>query len=142
VGEARTVLDRMTEAMSGHDPDALGALYAPDAVALTPDEGEVKGREAIVRYLKQFIDAFPDFRYEPLHGHESGNTAIDEGYVVGTNTGPLVSPTGESMPATGNSVRLRACDVATVEGGVITRHNFYFDQMDFMDQLGLMEGAP
>ncbi len=47
------------------------------------------------------------------------------------------------MPATGKSVRLRSCDVATVEDGVITRHHFYFNEMELMNQLGLQEaGAP
>jgi hypothetical protein len=59
--------------------------------------------------------------------------------MVGTNTGPLVLPTGESMPATGRAVRLRACDAATVENGVVTSHRFYFDQAEFLGQLGLME---
>jgi hypothetical protein len=35
-----------------------------------------------------------------------------------------------------------ACDIATVENGVITRHRFYYDQMDFLGQLGLMEESP
>jgi hypothetical protein len=76
-----------------------------------------------------------------VHAHESGNTAIDEGYFVGTHTGPLPSPTGESIPPTGKAVRVRACDIATVENGVVTSHRFYFDQMEFLGQLGLTEGA-
>ena len=30
-------------------------------------------------------------------------------------------------------------DVATVESGLITKHDFYFDQMEMIDQLGLMQ---
>jgi hypothetical protein len=37
-------------------------MYAPDSVAVTPDQGEVRGREQIVQYLMQFADAFPDLR--------------------------------------------------------------------------------
>jgi ketosteroid isomerase-like protein len=137
MGEAREVMDRLTEAVFSRDVEAVEALYRSDAVAVTPDQGEVRGAKQIAEWSQEFLAAFPDAQFETQSAHESGNTAIDEGYVVGTNTGPLVSPTGENMPATGNSVRLRACDVATVEGGVITRHNFYFDQMEFMGQLGL-----
>jgi ketosteroid isomerase-like protein len=137
MGEAREVMDRLTEAVFSRDVEAVEALYRSDAVAVTPDQGEVRGAKQIAEWSQEFLAAFPDAQFETQSAHESGNTAIDEGYVVGTNTGPLVSPTGETMPATGNSVRLRACDVATVEGGVIIRHNFYFDQMEFMGQLGL-----
>jgi ketosteroid isomerase-like protein len=111
-------------------------MYAPDSVAVTPDQGEVRGREQIVQYLMQFADAFPDLRYESLHAHESGNTAIDEGFVVGTHTQPLPMPGGESLPPTGKQIRVRSVDVATVEDGVVTSHRFYFDQMEFLGQLG------
>ena len=108
MGEAREVMDRLTAALDAHDVKAAGECYATDAVAVTPDQGEVRGREAIAEYLRQLTDAFPDVRYEPLHGHESANVAIDEGYVVGTHTGPLPLPSGESVPATGKQIRVRA----------------------------------
>lgn len=141
MGEAREVMDKLTEAVFSKDLEAATELYAPDAVAVTPDQGEVSGNKEIMEWNRQFFDAFPDAQYELWHAHESGNTAIDEGYFVGTNSGPLISPTGESIPPTGQSVRLRACDIATVENGVVTSHRFYFDQAEFFSQLGLTEGA-
>ncbi|WP_426939533.1 ester cyclase [Pseudarthrobacter sp. S3] len=60
------------------------------------------------------------------------------GSVTGTNTGPLPLPSGESLPATGKSIRVRSCDVAHVEAGLIKQHAFYFDQMELMAQLGLL----
>jgi ketosteroid isomerase-like protein len=122
--------------------EAAANLYAPDAVMATPDQGELRGREQIIGYLKQFNDAFPDNSYEPAYAHESGDTAIDEGYFVGTNTAPLPLPTGEELPATGKQVRVRACDIATVRDGVIISHRFYFDQMEFLGQLGLLPETP
>jgi predicted ester cyclase len=116
----------------------MAKLYAAEAVIVTPDQGEIRGREAIVDYFMQFTKSFPDGKYELAAGQEAGNVAIDEGYFVGTNTGPLPLPDGE-IPATGKPVRLRTCDIATVEGGVITNHRIYFDNLDFMAQLGLTE---
>ena len=142
MGEAREVMDRITDAYFSKDVDAAAKLYAPDAVAVAPDAGELRGRDQIVAWSKELFDAFPDATYEPVNEYEAGNTAIDEGYFVGTNTGPLQGPTGETIPATGKSVRVPACDIATVENGVITRHRFYYDQMDFLGQLGLMEESP
>jgi ketosteroid isomerase-like protein len=142
MGEARQVMDAITQAVFQKDLEAAANLYAPDAVMATPDQGELRGREQIIGYLKQFNDAFPDSSYEPAYAHESGNTAVDEGYFVGTNTAPLTLPTGEELPATGKQVRVRACDIATVQNGVITSHRFYFDQMDFLGQLGLLPETP
>ena len=141
MGEARDLMDRVTDAFFSKDWDTGTKLYAPDAVAVTPDRGEVFGNDNIVAWSKELIDAFPDARYEPVNEYESGNTAIDEGYFTGTNTEPLRGPTAETIPATGKSVRVRACDIATVENGVITSHRFYYDQMEFLGQLGLMEAT-
>jgi ketosteroid isomerase-like protein len=141
MGEAREVMDRVTAAAFGKDLEALKALYAEDAVAETPDQGTIKGRDAVAAYLGEFMTAFPDASYEPIAQHESGATAIDEGYFVGTNTGPMSGPDGETMEPTGKSVRARSCDVATVENGVVTSHRFYFDNMDFLQQLGLIPAS-
>lgn len=142
MGEARKVLDQLTEAFFTQDYAAVERLYAPDVVAVTPDQGELKGAGEVIEYTKQFIEAFPDVKYEPESKHESGNTAIDEGWIVGTNSGALALPSGETLPATGKRVRVRSADIATVENGRVTSHRFYFDQMEFLGQLGLLPEAP
>ena len=142
MGEARKVLDQLTEAFFNQDYAAVEELYAPDAVAVTPDQGELKGAGAAIEYTKQIIEAFPDVKYEPQFKHESGNTAIDEGWIVGTNSGPLPLPTGETLPATGKRIRVRSADAAIVENGRVTSHRFYFDQMEFLGQLGLAPETP
>ena len=134
-------MDQVTGAVSGGNPAEARKFYADDAIGVTPDQGELNGADAIVDYLGQFAEALPDLKYEPLYKHEAGNTAIDEGYVVGTNTAPLPTPTGETLPATGKQIRVRSCDVATVDNGRITSHRFYFDQMEFLGQLGLTPEA-
>ncbi len=141
MGEAREVLDRLTEAVFSRDWDAVGGCYASNAVLVTPDEGEISGTEEVVQWYRDFLEAFEDARYELLYRHEAGNTAIDEGYFLGTHTGPLATPTGETIPPTGKRVRVRECDIATVESGRIMSHRFYFDQMEFLQQLGLAPDA-
>lgn len=138
MGQAREVMDRLTTAVTAGDRETLTACYAADAVAVTPDEGEITGREAITNYLTRFGEAFPDASYEYLQKHELGDVAIDEGYLTGTHTGALALPSGESQPPTGKQIRVRSCDIAQVEGGLITSHRFYFDQMEFLGQLGLL----
>ena len=78
MGEAREVMDRVTDAVMRGDQEALKGLYAPDAVAETPDQGTIRGRDAIAAYLAEFGAAFPDSSYEPLHKHEADGTAIYE----------------------------------------------------------------
>jgi ketosteroid isomerase-like protein len=139
MGEAREAMDRITGASVAGDAEAIAACYAEDAVAITPDEGEVRGREAIARYLLAFSEPFPDSDYEYLSKFEDGDTAIDEGYLTGTHTGVLRFPNGDTVEPTGRKIRVRSVDIALVSGGLITSHHFYFDQMEFLLQLGLAQ---
>ncbi|TLM81992.1 nuclear transport factor 2 family protein [Pseudarthrobacter sp. NamE2] len=138
MGQAREVMDRLTTAMNTKDRDMLSGCYAADAVAHTPDQGEIRGRDAISSYLFGFWEGIPDVRYEVTERHDTGDVAIDEGIVTGTNTGQLVMPSGQTLPPTGKQLRIRSCDVATIRNGEITSHHFYFDQVEFLSQLGLM----
>ena len=139
MGQAREVMDRLTEALTAPDIKAVGELFAADAVAVTPDEGEIHGRDNIVEYWKHMTEAIPEATYESIYSYEVGDTAIDEGFFSGRNTGPLVLPTGESLPATQKEVRMRGVDLATIDGdGRIASYRLYFDQMEFVTQLGLM----
>ena len=138
MGQAREVMDRLTTAMGEKDKETLAACYAADAVAFTPDQGEIKGREAISSYLFEFWEALQDVRYETSSKYEDGDVAVDEGTVIGTHTGPLSLPSGENLPPTGKELRVRTCDIARAKDGEITSHHFYFDQMEFLGQLGLL----
>jgi ketosteroid isomerase-like protein len=139
MGHAREAMDRVTKAELSNDVEELGSVYAEDAEAVTPDQRTITGREAIVAYFAGLSTAFPDASFEVLHQHEAADTAIDEGYFTGTNSGPIETSDGQSIPAAGKQIRVRECDVATVRDGVITNHRFYFDQMEFLSQLGLAE---
>lgn len=141
MGAARDAMDRVTEAYFGGDPSSATKWYAADAVAIAPDGQEYQGPEAIVTYMQEFFAAFPDAKYESLGAWEIGDTAWDEGRFSGANTGPLAMPDGSTLPATGKTVTMRGADVVTVEDGLITSHRFYFDQMSFLAQLGLMPEA-
>ena len=139
MGEAREVMDRLTDALTTHsDLEVIGELYAEDAVAQTPDEGEIRGRDNIVEYWRQMTDAVPEATFESLHAYEAGDTAIDEGFFSGRNTGPIQLPTGETLPATQKEVRIRGVDIATVKDGRIVDYRLYFDEMEFLGQLGLL----
>lgn len=140
MGQAREVMDKITAAVVAGDLDALGQLYAPDAVAETPDAGRLEGRDAIVEWMRAFDQAFSDISFEMIATTEAGDTAVDEAYMTATHTGPMPGPEGEIAP-TGRRLRFRECDVVTVRDGVAVAHRFYFDQLDFLGQLGALQPA-
>lgn len=138
MGQARDVLDKLTNtAVEMHDVDKAVGLYSDNAVVMTPDAGPVRGRDQISQYWHQFIDGFPDSHYESISKLEADGRAVDEGYFIGTHTGTMTTPSGETLEPTGKKVKLRSCDIATVENGKITEHHVYFDESEFMRQLGL-----
>ncbi len=137
MGQAREIMDRVTDAVLAGDRAALEQLYAPDAVGESADDPRLEGAAAIVDYVLAFRRAIPDLSFESLTKFESGDTAIDEGYLTGTHTGVLSTPDGDVAP-TGNRLRLRQCDILTVADGRAVAHHFYFDQLEFLTQLGLM----
>ena len=141
MGEARAITDRIMDAYIAGDRDALVRLYATDAVAETPDAPRIEGGTAIADYLMSIKRAFPDVCRESTTRYESCDTAIDEGFFVGTHTEALITAEGLDVPPTGRSLRLRECNIVTVEDGVAVSHRQYFDQLDLMSQLGLMESG-
>ena len=48
-------------------------------MAVTPDQGEIRGRDGIREYLRPFVEAFSVLRFDFSYTHESGKHAIDEG---------------------------------------------------------------
>ncbi|GAA4066220.1 SgcJ/EcaC family oxidoreductase [Streptomyces shaanxiensis] len=139
MGQAREVMDRLTEAITTADSKTIAELYAQDAVAVTPDGGELHGRDDIATYWRAMTEAVPDGSYESVHSYEVGNTAIDEGFFSGRNTGPIQLPTGETLAPTQKEIRIRGVDFATVDdSGHIVDYRLYFDEMDFLGQLGLL----
>jgi ketosteroid isomerase-like protein len=141
MGQAREIMDRISAAVSAGSAEELGRLYAEDAVLDTPDEGRIEGRAGVVDYLMGFVRAFPDTTFELPSQLEAGDTAIDQGYLVATHSGPLAMPDGGELPATGRRIRIRECDVLTVADGVAVSHALYFDQLDFLVQIGLVDPA-
>ncbi|WCH93459.1 nuclear transport factor 2 family protein [Streptomyces moderatus] len=143
MGQAREVMDRLTTAITAGNSDAIAGLYAQDAVAVTPDGGELHGRDDIAAYWQQMTEAVPDGSYQSVHAYEVGNTAIDEGVFTGRNTGPIQLPTGETLPPTQKEIRIRGVDFATVDDdGHIVDYRLYFDEMEFLGQLGLLPDEP
>ena len=140
MGQARETMDRITTAIVGGDRDALRQEYADDAVGEAPDAGRLDGAEAIVEYLMSFRRAFPDLSWEARATFENADSALDEGWLVGTHTETLSSPEGD-LPPTGRPVRLRECDVITVRDGRAVSHRFHYDRLDLASQLGLTESG-
>ena len=142
MGQARELMDRATTAVLAGDLEALRDIYAEDVVATTPDEGTLNGIDAYIEWNRSFIASFSDRSYESQRELETDDCAIDQGYFVATHSEDLALADGQTLPASGKQIRVRAVDIATVRDGKIVQHDFYFDQLDLLTQLGMTQDGP
>jgi hypothetical protein len=65
-------------------------------------------------------------------------TVVQEATFSGTHTGPLPTPDGGEIPATGRRLEADFVEVFVVADGLIRSDRIYYDQLEFMVQLGLV----
>ncbi|HXJ36933.1 MAG TPA: ester cyclase [Candidatus Eisenbacteria bacterium] len=115
-------------AWNAHDPDAVAAVFADDAIVREVGRGEIQGRAAIRERAAALLEAFPDFHLERLSLVVDGERHADRWVMTGTHRGSLFG-----IPATGRTVR--------VEGATFTRmgaHGLVVEDVHFSDFAGLL----
>jgi predicted ester cyclase len=90
----------------------------------------------VLAFLGVFQEAFPDGRLEIKQLLVDGSAAAVEGVFRGTHNGVLHSPAGDIGP-TGKSIEFRWAAVYRVEGDQLASEHLFFDQLDFLGQLGI-----
>jgi len=124
---AAEVLQRYLGAIDAHDLNQARACLAPDTEVVAPGV-ELHGEEQVLGWIQVFVSAFPDLRHE-VRSVLEGNG--------GTHTGPLASPGGDIAP-TGRPFAFDYVHVSRLAGDQIASDHIYFDQLGFLNQLGLL----
>ena len=132
--DTRDVILKHIEAVNAHDDEA--EPWAADAELVAPGGG-ASGRENVLGFLGVFHEAFPGLRLEVDQLLTDGAAAAAKGLLRGTHSGVLHTPNGD-VPPTGRSVELRWAAVYLTEGDTLKSEHLFFDQMDFLGQLGLL----
>jgi steroid delta-isomerase-like uncharacterized protein len=136
MAEAKEICLRFMELIDAHKIEEAAALCAPDARFTVPGLAD-----ADVQTWKQFagamVGAVPDTVHVIGNVVEAGDQVVLEFRWQGTHTRPLLSPQGE-IPATGRRIDLRCSAVFEVAAGRVAAERGYFDQVEFLTQLGLM----
>jgi steroid delta-isomerase-like uncharacterized protein len=123
------------EAWNSHDPEAVAAFFADDAVYDDRGAGELaRGRAAIRAHVESVLAAFPDLRFELIRTAEGDGFACGEWTCRMTHGGELsgLSPTGRGVSSAG-------VDVATLDSeDRVTHLVSYYDGAAIMRSLGLL----
>jgi hypothetical protein len=131
------VVTRQLAAVNAHDPDAVVALIAPDAVCETPTlpGGEAVGPGPLRADYAALFRAFPDLVVEELDRLLSpdGGSAAILWRARATHAGPLDPP---GFAPTGVRGQSRGMSHTEVRGGRIVHFRLYYDLTDLGRQIG------
>jgi predicted ester cyclase len=100
-----------------------------------------RGRPGFLDYSRGWAAAFPDLDLQLVKIDGGSKRVIVEYELVGSQTGPLITPRGH-IPPTGMSIQLRLCDVLDLQDGAVSHIRSYFDSSTLLRQLGLIAGTP
>src|SRR5512144_3253847 len=123
------VNDATYAAWNAHDPDAVAAVFAADAVT----RESVRGRAAVRERAAAMLTAFPDFRLERLALVIDGDRHADRWVMTGTHQGELFG-----IPPTGRAVRLEGATFTRLgPDGLVVEDVHHTDFAALMAQLGV-----
>ena len=132
------VVRQHIEAINSHDVEAMAEICSADYEHSDNGVQSFRGREQLIAFYRQFWGSFPDPRVDIRLVVSEGSVVVEEGIWTATNTGPLYLPDGGTGPATGRRIVLPYVVVLEVNGGLIATARYYYDNMSFLDQLGLL----
>lgn len=136
MAQLKDLTDRFWKHFEANEPTKLDELIDDDCLFKMPGV-EMHGRAAVQGMLAGYRQAFPDLRHTVKHFVEAGDTIAIQLEVVGTHTGPMVTPDG-TIPPTGKRVVWDSCDYIRVKGGKFISWQAYHDPTAFMKALGLL----
>ena len=142
MSEAKHVLEQAIEYWNAGDRVAWSSLYADDVVYEAPGGQRISGLANLEeQYFDALLKAAPDRLSRDVVLIAEGEYVVEQARYVGTHTGPLRSPAGVEVPATGKPFDFEFVGIFRIREGKIRSIRIYFDQMELFMQLGLMPGA-
>jgi ketosteroid isomerase-like protein len=133
--------DELITAFNARNLDRAAACFSPRAIYVCPG-GIAEGRAEIASFLTLYLESFPDMVVTPHGISTCGDQRVMEWIITSTHTGPFLLPTGEIVPPSGRRVVVRACDVRTMEDGLISSLRVYYDQLQILTQIGVPCPSP
>jgi ketosteroid isomerase-like protein len=137
--DATEVARKYDEAFDAQDADARVANQTPDIEVVLPGGMVLQGPDQVGEVVRSFWEALPDGKITHENEVAAGDMVVIEGTLTGTHTGSFRTSQGD-IPASGNPVKLRYASVKRILGGKVASEHLYFDQLEFLQQLGAMPG--
>ena len=136
-------LIRAVEATVTGDVSTIEELFTRDVTGSTPAV-TISSREELAIELEEREDAFSDVEIEINPLDVSGDQACVEWIASAVHSGAFpigVDDDGSVIEPSGRRVSLRGVTVATFDGDRISAFRHYWDELDLLLGLGLLEDA-
>jgi hypothetical protein len=98
------------------------------------------GVEQTWQFNQGYLAAFSDAHLDLTRTIAQGDYVVAHYLATGRHTGPLRSPTGSSIPATGRAFAVKGCSTYELQGGLICRQWDCADMLSLFGPLGWMSG--
>jgi steroid delta-isomerase-like uncharacterized protein len=109
----------------------LDSAYVDDAVLHTIPE--VKGKANARAYYDNYVVGFSDREFTVKEIFADGDKLVKYWQFKGKHTGPFFG-----IPATGKTVNVVGCTIVKMKGGKIAEEQDFMDNLEFMQQLGII----
>lgn len=116
------------------------SLYHPDYMFEGPGSPGPMGYDTSLAYIQGFITAFPDLQFTLKTKMADGDNVAFIWTATGTHNGPMLTPTGATIPPTGKKGVVNGCTTYEFKGNKIVASATYWDMVSLLTQLGLMPG--
>lgn len=114
------------------------SLLNEHAETTAPGGVSLHGPQESSDYYRIWAEAFPERHSEVDEEIVSGSTVVTESTFTGRHTG-VFRVRGLDIPPTGKEVRISYVCIQDVKRGRIVSSRFYFDRLEFLEQLGATE---
>ena len=125
-------------ALTAHDLNKWSALQTTDSTTESTGGLAPMNLEQNQMFLQNFLTAFPDLHFVVTRIVAQGNDVVAHWTVTGKHNGPLLTPIGNTIPATGKKAVVTGSNTFELKSGKIYRAWSYWDMTSLLSQLGLM----
>ncbi|MGE5222244.1 MAG: ester cyclase [Omnitrophica WOR_2 bacterium] len=131
------IVRQLFDDLNSHDLDAGDRLMSNNVMTETPGSQGPMDKARNRLYEKQFIDAFPDLHFDVRDVIAQGDKVSVTWRVKGTHKGPLLSPKGDTLPATNKKIDLPGCTIYQISRDKVVHQEIYWDMVTLLTQLGV-----
>ena len=113
-------------------------IHCPDVKVVFPDGRTTHGIEQHLKDIEGMFNGTPDSRVtaHPI-AFGSGDWTAATGVLEATFSEPMQLPNGSSIPPTEKKVKLTMATIAKWKNGCIAEEHLFWDNAEYMKQLGL-----